>query len=642
MEGLEHLQENEEPVFTVISEPVKSPEQVGKQIAELLVKDGHITNEQLKYALRIFAKIPSKKTLVNILQELHLVTPEKLRTTLHANALSVPLGALLLELGYIREPDLRSALTLQSANPGRKLGEILTESNFITEDELVEVLSYQLGFERLYPSKSNYDPEFFHTAPVIWFQSKDCIPVARRDGKVAVAFADPLDNRQVEAVSKVFGDISVGIARRDEIRQALNRAANAEIRTAGSYANETNVLKMVDDLIVEAAETSISDIHVETTKNLLRVRFRKDGVLIKHKDLPLEWAKPVTSRIKIMANLDLAEKRGHQDGRILFDFHGNPLDIRVSIYGTIYGETIVMRLLKNLDQLLDIREIGMAPGVADRYIEDALEVPSGVIIISGPTGSGKTTTLYSSVHHLNKTDTSIITAEDPVEYIIDGISQCSINPKINVTYEDTLKHIMQQDPDVIVIGEIRDLFSTKTAIRAALTGHKVLTTFHTEDSIGGLLRLVNMNIEPFLISSTVTCILAQRLVRRLCPHCSEDYPLNTQEIRRLGYEPRDALGMVFKTGRGCVKCQFRGYSGRVGIFELFVLNEMVRDAIIARKTSYEIRRLSLESAELVTLLEDAIYKASQGLTSYEEILRKVPRLSRPRPLQEIHQHLGGD
>jgi type IV pilus assembly protein PilB len=638
MNALEHT---ENTSVTAHPEPGDSLGEVGKQIAELLVRDGHVTDEQLKYAVRISSKVPSKKTLISILQDLHLITPEKLRSTLHANALSVPLGALLVELGYIREPDLESALTLQSQNPGKKLGEILTESNFIREDDLVEALSYQLGFERLFPSKTSYDPEFFRTAPVTWFQSKDCIPVVRRDGTVVVAFADPLDQRQIEAVTRLFGKITVGIARRDEIRQALKRAANAEIKT-GIHANENNITQMVNDLIIEAAETSVSDIHIEPAKNLLRIRFRKDGVLVKHNELPLEFAGPITSRIKTMAHVDAGEKRPHEDGRILFDFRGNPLDIQVSIYGTIHGETTVMRLLKNLDQPLDIREVGMAPRVADRFIEDALDVPSGVIIITGPAGSGKTTTLYASVHHLNKSDTSIITAEDPVEYVIDGISQCSINPKKNVTYEDTLRHIMRQDPDVIVIGEIRDLFSAETAIQAALTGHKVLTTFHTEDSIGGLLRLLNMNIEPFLISSTVTSIVAQRLVRRICPHCSEDHPLNTQQIRRLGYEPRDVLGLTFKSGRGCVRCHFRGYSGRVGIFELLVLNEAVKDAIIARKTSYEIRRLSLESTGLVTLLEDAIDKASQGLTSYEEIVRKVPRLSRPRPLQVIHQYLGGD
>jgi type IV pilus assembly protein PilB len=284
----------------------------------------------------------------------------------------------------------------------------------------------------------------------------------------------------------------------------------------------------------------------------------------------------------------------------------------------------------------------MAAPVANRYVEDALDSPSGVIIITGPTGSGKTTTLYASVQYLNKTETSIITAEDPVEYVIDGISQCSINPKINVTYEDTLKHIVRQDPDVIVIGEIRDLFSAETAIQAALTGHKVLTTFHTEDSIGGLLRLLDMNIEAFLISSTVISVVAQRLVRRLCPYCATDHCLAPHEIRRLGYEPREAAGLTFKVGNGCSQCHFKGYNGRVAIFELLVLNETVKDAIISRKTSYEIRRISMETSGLVTLIEDAIYKASEGLTSYEEIIRRVPRLSKPRPLHVIQQRLRGE
>jgi type IV pilus assembly protein PilB len=295
-------------------------------------------------------------------------------------------------------------------------------------------------------------------------------------------------------------------------------------------------VQAVNELISQAAESAISDIHIEPGKKFLRIRFRKDGALVKHRDYPAEMIGPFTNRLKIMSGIDISEKRRHQDGRIVFDYCGNPLDIRVSTYGMIYGESIVMRLLNNRDHLLDIREIGMAPPVVTRYIEDALDSPSGVILITGPTGSGKTTTLYASIQYLNRIETSIITAEDPVEYIIDGITQCSINPKINVTYEDTLKHIVRQDPDVIVIGEIRDLFSAETAIQAALTGHKVLTTFHTEDSIGGLLRLLNMNIEAFLISSTVISVVAQRLVRRLCPHCAKDHPLTPYQMRRLGYD----------------------------------------------------------------------------------------------------------
>jgi type IV pilus assembly protein PilB len=274
------------------------------------------------------------------------------------------------------------------------------------------------------------------------------------------------------------------------------------------------------------------------------------------------------------------------------------------------------------------------------FMDGALDAPSGVVIITGPTGSGKTTTLYSAINHVNRPNTSIITAEDPVEYVVDGVTQCSINARIGLTYEDTLKHIVRQDPDVIVIGEIRDTFSAETAIQAALTGHKVLTTFHTEDSVGGLVRLLNMNIEAFLVSSTVVSVLAQRLVRKVCVYCAEDEPLATHQLARLGYDPKDMNGLTFKAARGCGRCHFLGYDGRIAVFELLVLNEHVKDAVLAKKSSYEIRRMSLETTGLVTLLEDGIHKATHGLTTYDEIIRQIPRVGTPRHVGEIRRLLG--
>jgi type IV pilus assembly protein PilB len=276
----------------------------------------------------------------------------------------------------------------------------------------------------------------------------------------------------------------------------------------------------------------------------------------------------------------------------------------------------------------------------ERFCEDALDVPTGVVLVTGPTGSGKTTTLYSCVDYLNTPDVSIITAEDPVEYVIDNIAQCSINTKINLTFEETLRHIVRQDPDVIVLGEVRDKFSADVAIQAALTGHKVLTTFHTEDSIGGLLRLLNMNIEACLISSTVVSVMAQRLLRRVCRQCTEPYVPAPAELRRLGYTPADVAGARFALGRGCPECRFTGYKGRVCIFELLVLNEVVKDAIVARKTSYEIRRLSTETSGLVTLVEDGVHKAANGLTSLNEVILGLPRVAKPRGLREIRRILG--
>jgi type IV pilus assembly protein PilB len=367
---------------------------------------------------------------------------------------------------------------------------------------------------------------------------------------------------------------------------------------------------------------------------------RLDGVLVQTLDLPVDAARSLTSRLKIMAGADIAEKRRHQDGRLLFEHDGAKIDLRVSFYSTIHGEKIVLRLLNNRSHLLDIHELGMAPRVLERFRNDVLDVPSGVVLITGPTGSGKTTTLYGAINYLNDINTSIITAEDPVEYVISGISQCSINAKIGITYEETLRHIVRQDPDVIVIGEVRDRFSADTAIQAALTGHKVLTTFHTEDSIGGLLRLLHMDIEAFLISSTVVCVVAQRLVRRVCPHCREKHELTPDEIRRLGYNPKETGPIAFHRGAGCRMCRHLGYAGRVAVYELLILNEPVKEALIQRRTSYEIRRISVESTGLVSLLEDGILKAESGLTTFEEIIRTLPRLARPRPLPELRRLQG--
>jgi len=274
------------------------------------------------------------------------------------------------------------------------------------------------------------------------------------------------------------------------------------------------------------------------------------------------------------------------------------------------------------------------------FKEEALYQPSGVILVTGPTGSGKTTTVYSCIHHINDPQTAIITAEEPVEFVVDGISQCSINPKINLTFEETLRHIVRQDPDVIVIGEIRDNFSADVAVQAALTGHKVLTTFHTEDSVGGLIRLLKMNIEAFLISSTVVGILAQRLARKVCPECGQTYQPSTAELQRVGYTSEDIVRTTFRKGRGCSNCQHTGYKGRVGIFELLVLNDAVRSAVIEQKTSQELRRICIESAGLVTLMEDGIYKAAAGITTIEEVFRCLPRLQKPRPLLELRRYLG--
>jgi type IV pilus assembly protein PilB len=407
-------------------------------------------------------------------------------------------------------------------------------------------------------------------------------------------------------------------------------------------ADDTTVVGLVNSLFDEALLQGGSDIHLEPLKDSLRVRFRRDGVLAVQRELNLDLAAPVTTRIKVMAAADIAERRRHQDGRILYESlaTGRTLDLRVSFYITIHGESIVLRLMNKPGELLAVEDIGMAARMLQQFRDEALAAPSGILIVTGPTGAGKTTTLYSCVNALNDLETSIITAEEPVEYVIDGITQCSINPKIGVTFTETLRHIVRQDPDVIVMGEVRDAFSAETAIQAALTGHKVLTTLHTEDTVGALLRLLNMGVESFLIASTVTAIVAQRLLRRVCPHCAGPYLPTPEEYRRLGYTHGDLAGAELQVGRGCPACRFTGFHGRVGIFELLLPSEAVKEAVMARKTVNEIRRLGIESAGLVTLLEDGIAKAARGQVALAEVLKRLPRQERPRPLFELRRLLG--
>jgi type IV pilus assembly protein PilB len=312
----------------------------------------------------------------------------------------------------------------------------------------------------------------------------------------------------------------------------------------------------------------------------------------------------------------------------------------VSIYVTLYGEKIVFRLLRQEATLLKVEDTGIAPRLFQRFKEQALDRPSGVILVTGPTGSGKTTTVYSFINYLNNPMTCIVTAEEPVEYVIDGIAQCSINPKLNVTFEETLRHIVRQDPDIIVLGEIRDKFTADVAVEAALTGHKVLTTFHTEDSVGGVIRLVNMDIEPYLVASTITAVIAQRLLRRPCQECAVVEQPSVGILRRLGYSPEDVGGIEFRKGSGCPKCRYTGYKGRCAIFEILMPDEYLRSAILNRQSSHEIRNTSIEQSGLVTLLEDGIMKAAKGVTTLDEVLRCLPYLRKPRPIAELKRITG--
>ncbi|MCX8048303.1 MAG: ATPase, T2SS/T4P/T4SS family [Methylohalobius sp.] len=614
-------------------------------LAKLLCEQGILSQEQLRYALRVQEKLGESRSLVQVLKELGYLNDETLRQALRAKPHALPLGELLVELGALKRRELEAALKLQAEpeNAGKRLGEILVERHFLPEAKLVQVLADQLGFPIEDLEFAKLDRSLLRKVTPEWCQKHRAIPVRIQDGKVIVAFQDPLNQAGRLEAAQVFGDIAPAIVARRALEAAIAAfEASLKLVNKPSVEDEATAVRLVNELILKALEANVSDIHIEPMRQGLRVRFRQDGVLHVHRDLPLELLTPISARLKVLCKADITERRRHQGGGFVFEDQrsGNTCDVRVSFFVTVFGEKIVLRLLARKAELLDIRDIGMAPKILERFQEEALDIPSGVILITGPTGSGKTTTLYACVQYLNNPEHSIITAEDPVEYVIDGIGQCSINPRINLTFEETLKHMVRQDPDVIILGEVRDRFSAETAIQAALTGHKVLTTFHTEDSIGGLLRLMNMEIETFLISSTVVSVLAQRLLRRVCPHCAESYRPTPHELGRMGLKSSDLAGAEFRQGQGCSQCHYSGYRGRIGVHELLVLNEPVKEAILAKKTSSEIRRISVETSGLITLLEDGIAKAAQGLTTPHEILRCLPRLGKPRPVKEILRLVG--
>ncbi len=611
------------------------------EIVSLLLKSGTVDEQQVKHAERIRQKLATPTSLINVLKDLGFVSDELVRQAMTNTRMSIRIGELLVELGHLAEDDLTAAFNIQQErDKDLKLGEILIKYNFIDEKIFNRILSIQLGFPLIDINVSLVDKALFNRVPIKIIIEYQFVPIKTHDGAVLVAFADPLDKKSIEVANKFLGGkISPAIAEKkslgDTIKLLTNLAAGKTVNVDAKTA-----VGIVNSMIIAAVKEDCSDIHIEPQSDRLQVRFREDGVLRHYKDFPADIIPTLTSRIKIMCGADIAEKRRHQGGRILFEYDEGSIDIRVSFFITIYGEKIVFRLLKQKRELLDIHTIGMGPNMLARFMEDAVYQPSGVLLVTGPTGSGKTSTVYSCINHIKNPQISIITAEEPVEYVIDGIAQCSIDPSINMTFEETLRHIVRQDPDVILIGEIRDNASAEMAMQSALTGHKVLSTFHTEDSIGGLIRLLNMDIAPFLISSTIVSVLAQRLLRRVCESCAKEAKPTPIQLQRMGLSAADLRGARFRKGRGCSDCKQTGYKGRVGVFELLVLNELVRDAILEQKTSYEIRQISIEHSGLITLLEDGLVKAAAGITSIEEILRCLPKLNKPRPLAEIRRLSG--
>ncbi len=537
-------------------------------------------------------------------------------------------GEVLIERGLLNEEDLGSALDLQAERPGDKLGKILVDLGFVSAKDVLSALSEQLDLPVLtLQGPPPASPELETLSPKFLRQFR-CIPVQLRDHTVVLAMADPLDFETRSTVEASTGlEVEAGFAMEQEILDAIDRhygnaGQETELATTGpgdaedlehlrDMASEAPVIRLVNAMVAQAVEQRASDIHLEPFEKEFRIRFRIDGVLVNQDSPPREMKAAMISRVKLMAKLNIAERRLPQDGRIKVKTLGREVDLRVSTLPTLYGESVVMRLLdRSAGDFYDLEKLGFDKHMLER-MQYYTSLPHGVLLVTGPTGSGKSTTLYSALKRINQSDKKIITIEDPVEYQMDGINQIHVNSQIGLTFAAGLRSIVRQDPDVIMIGEIRDRETADIAIRSALTGHFVYSTLHTNDAPSSITRLVDMGVEPYLITSSLVSVLAQRLVRVICKNCS-------RQVEN-AVTPTGESIPSFK-GAGCDTCFGTGYRGRVGIFELMELNEEIRNLVMRNEDASIITGAARRNG-MRTLREDGWLKVARGVTTAEEVIR---------------------
>ena len=543
------------------------------------------------------------------------------------------LGDLLVESGLITEEQLEQALKEKSE--GQKLGDALLQKGFITEQQLIEVLEFQLGIPHVSLYQYPIDSKLMNLIPKDFAKRNSLIPLKRDGEKLFVAMSDPMDYFAVDDLRLTTGfQIETVIATKDDIVRAINRYYEVEesinfddIAESSSTRREEDVdqltdedapiVKLVNQLLTIAVQQRASDIHIDPHEDKVVIRYRVDGVLKTERTLSKNMQNVLTARIKIMSKLDITDTRIQQDGRIkkTIDFH--PVDLRISTLPTIYGEKIVMRILDLGSALADINKLGFNKLNYQRFLE-LIERPNGIVLITGPTGSGKSTTLYAALNRLNREDTNIITVEDPVEYQLAGINQVQVNSNVGMTFAKGLRAILRQDPNIVMVGEIRDQETAEIAIRASLTGHLVLSTLHTNDAILTITRLIDMGVEPFLVASSVAGVVSQRLVRRICRDCIEELPPTKSEIdifQRRGIK----IDKVYK-GRGCGRCNMTGYKGRMAVHELLTIDDPTRRLIMNHEPMSKIREQAIRN-KMIFLLDDGLLKVKQGLTTTEEILK---------------------
>ncbi len=542
------------------------------------------------------------------------------------------LGDMLVEAGLITEAQVEQALA--EKEPDEKLGEALLRKGYITESQLIEVLEMQLEIPKVSLYNYPFDEKLFRLIPKDVAKKNHVIPLAREGDKLYIAMADPMDFFLINDLRMSTGfHISPAIATKDEITRAIARyyeyedfvgewleeqnSTTAETPTRIEEDEDSPIIQLVNSILNSAIEQQASDIHLDPQERGVLVRIRIDGKLQDERVLPKEVQGVLLARIKIMANLDITEQRLPQDGRIRILIDVRQVDLRISTLPTIFGEKVVIRVLDMNTSITDITQLGFQESNLKKYLK-MIESPHGIVLITGPTGSGKSTTLYASLNKLNEPDVNIISVEDPVEYQLQGINQVQVNSTIGMTFASALRSILRQDPNVIMVGEIRDRETAEIAIRGSLTGHLVLSTLHTNDSIGTLMRLIDMGVEPFLVASSLTGVVAQRLVRRICRNCKTEVEVTERE-REIFASRNMTVEKVYR-GKGCPICHMSGYRGRVGVTEVLSVTEEMRRALLNNESVSNLYDLAVKQGTIF-LVDDGLQKVLDGLTTTEEVLQ---------------------
>jgi len=569
--------------------------------------------------------------------------------------MAVKLGEMLVKAGLISADQLQEGLGAQKQS-GEKLGYVLVSLGYVKEDEITQLLSEQYGVPSINLRHFEIDSSVIDLIPAEVSQKYLVVPVNRTGATLTIAMADPTNVFAMDDIKFMTGynvepvvasemaireaiETYYGSAHSLELKKVMDQMAEddatslelmeedeeMDMAALESASEEAPVVKLVNIILTDSIKKAASDIHLEPYEKDLRVRFRIDGVLYEIMHPPMKLKDAIISRLKIMAKLDISEKRLPQDGRIKvkIKIQGKikEMDYRVSVLPTLFGEKIVMRLLDKDNLVLDMTKLGFEVESLAKFERQILK-PYGMVLVTGPTGSGKTNTLYSSMHRVNTPETNIMTAEDPVEFNLHGINQVQMKEQIGLNFATSLRAFLRQDPNIVLVGEIRDFETAEIAVKAALTGHLVLSTLHTNDAPSTINRLMNMGIEPFLVSTSVNLICAQRLVRRICKECKESIQMPPQALVDIGFSAEESGGVELFKGRGCANCNNTGYRGRVGLFEVMEISEEIRELILSGASAMELRRKSVEEG-MITLRVSGLYKIRGGHTTVEEVVRET-------------------